>query len=128
MKEQDINRIAAIEQAILKKYGEETIKNPKSGWSDEKEREYLEQLKIESKKDKEKKPKLEKVEINRFQEDEELFMEEDKRSCPFCNIYSFSIKDDVYMNKYECCFKCYIKHVEGREDSWAEKKKKLLEE
>jgi len=32
-----------------------------------------------------------------------------------CKIYSFNIQDDVYMNKFKCCFKCYVKHVEGRD-------------
>ena len=41
----DSNRIVAIEKAISKKYGDETIQNPKSNWNPEKEKEYLEQMK-----------------------------------------------------------------------------------
>ena len=26
--------------------------------------------------------------------------------------------DDVYMSKFDCCEKCYIQFVEGREDRW----------
>ena len=40
-----------------------------------------------------------------------------------CKRYSFNLKDDVYMNKFECCFECYIKYVEGREELWQERKK-----
>ena len=34
-----------IGKAIAQKYGTDTIQNPKSNWTDEKEREYLSQLK-----------------------------------------------------------------------------------
>ena len=27
--------------------------------------------------------------------------------------------DDVYMSKFDCCFKCYIQWGEGREDRWS---------
>ena len=37
MKEKDLNYIAAVEKAIAKKYGSETIQNPKGNWDDEKE-------------------------------------------------------------------------------------------
>ena len=33
------------EQAIIEKYGEKTIQHPKKEWNDEKEKEYLEDLK-----------------------------------------------------------------------------------
>ena len=38
----DLNYIAKLEQEVSKKYGKETIVNPKQGWDDEKEKEYLE--------------------------------------------------------------------------------------
>ena len=41
-----------------------------------------------------------------------------ERSCPVCNTYSFSSKDDVYMTKFDCCFSCYVQYVEDREDRW----------
>ena len=41
----DLNQIAKIEKAMSKKFGKESIVNPKSGWDDEKEKEYLEDLK-----------------------------------------------------------------------------------
>ena len=44
------NEIAAIEKAIKEKYGKETIAHPRSEWDDEKEREYLNQIKELAKK------------------------------------------------------------------------------
>ena len=40
-----LDEIAALEKAISKKYGSETIKDPRSDWTDEKEAEYVEQSK-----------------------------------------------------------------------------------
>ena len=45
MKTNDLNKIAAFEKAIKKKYGYDAVKNPNSGWDDEKEKEYLETTK-----------------------------------------------------------------------------------
>ena len=39
----DPNYVAKVEQAIAKKYGDKTIQHPKKEWTDEKEKEYLEQ-------------------------------------------------------------------------------------
>ena len=41
----DTNDIAAIEKAISKKYGDEAIVNPKSLWDEDKEKDYIEQVK-----------------------------------------------------------------------------------
>ena len=45
MKKEDPNYVIKIEKAIADKYGEEAIQNPKSGWTDEKEKQYIDQLK-----------------------------------------------------------------------------------
>ena len=45
MKVKDLDKVVAIEKAIAKKFGTETIANPKAFWTDEKEEEYLEQVK-----------------------------------------------------------------------------------
>ncbi len=45
MTEKDYNYIAKIEKAIQDKYGEETVQNPRSNWTDEKEEEYIQQAK-----------------------------------------------------------------------------------
>ena len=41
----DLNYIAGLEKVIKKKYGDEAIINPRSGWSDEKEQDYANQVK-----------------------------------------------------------------------------------
>ena len=109
------NEIAAIEKAIREKYGEEAIQNPKKTWNEEKEKKYLEGLK-EFYKNKETKRKTE--ERDGFLIKNKKASNSQSRSCPVCGVYSFSSKDDLYMNKFECCFKCYIQYVEGREKRW----------
>ena len=114
-KEKDLNYIASVEKAIKEKYGEETIVNPKSRWNKEKESKYLEGLKKLYDKKREKSPK---VEVEGFLLSGKRATMDSTRSCPVCSSYSFDIKDDLYMNKFKCCFECYIKHVEGREVRW----------
>ena len=41
MKEKDWDYIAKVEKAISKKYGKETVQNPKASWDEEKEKEYI---------------------------------------------------------------------------------------
>ena len=116
MKEKDLDYIAKVEKAIAKKYGLEVIINPKSLWTDEKEDEYLKQIKERHKKTL--KGFKEKVEKDGFFISKHLITRKSKRKCPVCDIYSFDLKDDLYMNKFECCFRCYIQYIEGREDRW----------
>ena len=118
MKKEDLNKIAAIEKAILKKYGDEAVANPKAFWTDEKEKEYLKELKELYKKEIKQQEDTEKVEKDGFFLSKNLITKKSKRKCPICDIYSFDLKDDVYMNKFECCFKCYIQYVQGREERW----------
>jgi len=116
--DKDWNRIAKIEQAISKKYGEEAIQNPKGSWTDKKEQEYLEQIKQLSKKETYLQEKDEKVEVNGILVPKKLLNRESNRTCPVCDTYSFDVRDDVYMNKYDCCRRCYVKYIEDREERW----------
>jgi hypothetical protein len=118
MKQKTLNKIAEIERAIAKKFGKEAITNPKSLWTDEKEEEYLEQLKEFYKEECKKKEQKEKVEKDGFFLPKNLITKENKRKCPVCGVFSFEIRDDLYMNKFECCFDCYIQHVQANEDRW----------
>jgi len=118
MKQKTLNKIAEIERAIAKKFGKEAITNPKSLWTDEKEEEYLEQLKEFYKEEYKKKEQKEKVEKDGFFLPKNLITKENKRKCPICGVFSFEIKDDLYMNKFECCFDCYIQYVQLNEDKW----------
>ena len=117
MKKKDPNYVVKLEKAIAKKYGEETIENPKKYWTDEKEKEYLSELKefYENTEDKE---DIDKDEVNGVFIPKKLLNRESNRSCPICNVYSFKSNDDVYMTKFDCCEKCYIQWVEDREERW----------
>lgn len=113
--EKDLNKIAKIEQAIKEKYGEEAIQNPKKNWDQEKENKYLKDLKkFYNREGKEKQT----IEQEGFVVRQKKQNKDNGRSCPVCGSYSFSFEDDLYMTKYECCFECYIKFVEDREERW----------
>ena len=114
----DLNKIAKIEKAMSKKFGPESIVNPKSGWDDDKEKEYLEDLKeFYSEESRQEEDKINK---DGFFITRNLINKEINRVCPVCNTYSFSGRDDLYMNKFECCETCYIQWVEDREEKWLE--------
>ena len=59
-----------------------------------------------------------KVENDGFFVSKKLLNKESQRTCPVCNVYSFDMKDDIYMNKFECCYNCYIQYVDNREERW----------
>ena len=93
----DLNKIAKIEKAIAKKFGHETIINPKSRWTDEKEQEYLQQLKEFYSKQRKRTDDSEKIEEEGFLLSKNLISKESKRVCPICDKYSFDLRDDIYM-------------------------------
>ena len=117
-KHKDPNYVVRVEKAIAKKYGPETIQNPKANWDDEKEKEYKEQIKKMLEKEDQFREKAEKIEVDGVFVNKKLLTREHNRKCPVCNSFSFSIHDDVYMTKYECCKNCYIRWVEDREERW----------
>jgi len=110
--------VAKVEQAIEKKYGKEAIEHPRKNWDDEKEKQYLEQAEEFAKKQRKNKDKVEKIEKDGFLISKKLITKRSNRTCPVCDIYSFNIKDDIYMNKYDCCFKCFLQYVDEREERW----------
>ena len=114
----DLNKVAAIEKAIKKKYGSDAIKNPNAGWDDEKEKEYLESSKKFETKISKFNEDNDLVEAEGFLMPKRLLNSESDRTCPVCSTYSFNKADDFYMYKYQCCSLCYIKWVEGREERW----------
>lgn len=117
MSKKDPNYIVKLEKAIAEKYGEEAIQNPKKNWNEEKEAQYTEDLKILYQKRQELATE-DKVDVDGVLVNKKLFSKESNRSCPVCNTYSFSYRDDLYMTKFQCCEKCYVKWVEDREDRW----------
>ena len=110
----DPDYLIKVEKAIEEKYGAKTIQNPEAGWDIEKEKKYLDQIKKIAKAEI---PK-EKIEVNGVLMPKKLFTKESQRTCPECKIYSFDMRDDLYMAKFKCCFKCYVQYVEGREEKW----------
>tara|TARA_B100000123_G_scaffold46905_1_gene31296 strand:- start:22 stop:408 length:387 start_codon:yes stop_codon:yes gene_type:complete len=118
MKFKNPDKIAAVEKAIGKKYGKETIQNPNAGWDDDKEREYLESTKKFQAKVSKYHEDNDLVEVDGFLMPKRLLNSESNRTCPTCSTYSFNKADDFYMHKFECCQACYIRWVEGREERW----------
>ena len=114
----DLNQIAKVEKAMSKKFGKESIINPKSGWDDEKEEQYLQDLKEFY--SEERKETEDKINEDGFLITRNLINKEINRVCPVCETYSFSGKDDLYMNKFECCYTCYLKWVEHDKEKWLE--------
>ena len=112
----DLNKIAKIEKAMSKKIGQESIVNPKSGWDDDKEKQYLEDLKEFY--SEESRQEDDKINEDGFFITRNLINKELNRVCPVCETYSFSGRDDLYMNKFECCYTCYLKWVEFDKEKW----------
>ena len=111
MNDKDDNYLIKVEKAIQEKYGDEAIQNPKASWDEEKEKDYLNQIKKIAKSEK---PK-EKIEVDGVLMPKKLFRKESTRTCPKCKIYSFDARDDLYMAKFKCCYVCYLKiEVKGQ--------------
>ena len=119
MKEKkDWDYIAKLEKAIAKKYGDLTIQNPANFWDEEKETQYLEQLKEQCKKEDRNTIKKERKEVDGVLVSTKLINKSGFDVCPVCLKYGLNLKDEIYMYKYDCCLTCYIKNIEGREEKW----------
>ena len=118
MKKPDPNYIAKLEQAIAKQYGKATVQNPRGNWTDEKEKDYLQQLEDLAKKENKIREQSEKIEIDGVHISKKTLSRSPVRTCSVCETYSMKPKDDVYMSKFECCRRCYIAWVEDREERW----------
>lgn len=124
----DPDRLIKVERAIAKLYGEETTANPHAFWDKEKEIHFFSEIKKIEEKRINSQHYNEKVDVDGVLIPKKLVTakETSSRTCVICNTYSFKLKDDLYMYKFGCCFKCFIQHVEGRESKWQEKKKNLI--
>ena len=115
----DSNYIAKLEKAIAQKYGEEATHNPKRFWDEEKEKQYIQQSVEEQQKFAKNAESQDKIEADGFLINKKLLNRDHNRTCPVCSKYSFHPRDDLYMNKFEACFRCYIQYIEGgREERW----------
>ena len=120
MSKDKLNHIAAVEQAISKKYGDEAIQNPKANWDENKEKEYLQQMKEFYQKTQQIEESQEKVDVNGIKISKKLLNRDAIRSCPICSSFARKSMDDVCLVKFDCCFNCYIQYVEDREERWTE--------
>jgi len=118
MKDKDLNHIAAVEKAIAEKYGAETIANPKAHWDEEKEKEYLSQMREFYQKIKKNEEYEEKIDINGIKVSKKLLNRESLTSCSVCGSFPRKSMDDVCLTKFDCCYICYIQYVEDREEKW----------
>jgi len=114
----NFDKKAAVEKAITERYGEDTIQNPRANWDDEKEKEYLEQMKEFYKKIKKNEESQEKIDINGIKVSKKLLNRESLKSCPVCGAFPKKSMDDVCIVKFGCCNKCYDQYIEGREERW----------
>ena len=115
--EKDLNKVAAIEKAINKKYGPEAIQNPKAGWTPEKEKAYKEQLNEFEHRKRQLETNSEKILKDGF------YITPNKskvglKSCSSCHSTIKTIRDDIYYLKYEACETCFIQYIEDREPRW----------
>jgi hypothetical protein len=118
MKNKQLNKIAALEKAISEKYGEEAIVNPKSNWDESKEQAHLEQMRALYKKQNKVSDSNEKIDLNGIKVAKKLLNRESLKTCPICGNFPKKSMDDVCLIKFDCCNKCYIQHIEGREERW----------
>jgi hypothetical protein len=115
----DQDYIAKLERAISQKYGDEAINNPQRFWNEDKEKEYIQQSIDERQKFSKLSDGEDKVEQDGFLINKKLLNKDHNRTCPVCKKYSFHPRDDLYMNKFEACFQCYMQYIDAREERWA---------
>ena len=118
MNKKDPNYVAALEKAIKEKYGDFVTMNPKYFWNQEKEREYVAEVKETVKKELDNERTREKVDLDGILIPKKLINKSSNKTCSLCKQYSFSKNDDVYLNKFSTCQRCYVQHIEDREDRW----------
>lgn len=114
----DIEYVGKVEKAIADKYGEESVVNPRSLWDEQKESQYLEQVKENAEKYYKKEEDDDIIEKDGIFVSKKLLSMSNTEKCNICNKYMLSSKDKVFLFKWECCNKCYIEWVEGREERW----------
>ena len=107
MTNKDLNYIAAVEKAIKEKYGEETIQNPASNWDEEKEKQYLQQMKELYSKSTKNKEWQDKVDVNGIKVTKKLLNRESLKCCPVCGSFPKKSMDDVCLVKFDCCSNCW---------------------
>ena len=114
----DPNYLAAVEKAITEKYGKDTVQDFRNQWQEDKEKDYLKQLKRLTKKNDNLSSTKEEFSVGDIKITKRRSKQKQDRTCPVCKTYSFSRRDDLYMNRFECCYECYVDFIEFRESAW----------
>jgi transcriptional regulator of heat shock response len=99
--------IAGVEKQLRQRYGEEIVQPIKC-----KDEEELKKIKKETE---EFYDKLAETYVTNRENNKSYLIE---RTCEICENFSFSARDDVYMIKFKCCFECYVKYLENREEQY----------
>ncbi len=102
----DLDYIATLEKAMAETYGKATVQDFRSNWESAKEKDYHCQLKS--------------AKTKQANKDNKRSVKNTERTCPVCKTYSFSIKDDLYMNRFKCCYNCYIDFAKSRPQEWSD--------
>jgi phage-related protein len=112
----DMNFIQALEKAVKEKYGEEATHNPKQFWDEEKEKQYIEQQRELNNKKYKYDQTREKVELDGVLLPKKLINKNINKECSICKKYSFDKRDDLYLNKFKACYRCYLCELEVKKD------------
>ena len=116
----DWDTIAALERAIAERYGKNTVQDFRAEWEENKEEQYLEQIKAHRKSKDTRTTQMETITKGDVIIKKRIRKHKQDRTCPVCKTYSFSGRDDLYMNRFDCCEQCYIFFVVNREERWQE--------
>jgi len=102
-KEKDLNYIAKVEKAIEKRWGDVATHNPARYWDDEKEKEYLEQLKerVQNEESSSTTKEHDGILIT-----SKLFNNRRIDKCPKCDSFKLSSRDKVLVKKIGHCQRC----------------------
>lgn len=103
-----LDYIQALEKAVKEKYGDIATMNPKHFWNEQKEKNYIEDTKSATIKEYKSLDSREKVEIDGIYISKNTLEQKLNRVCGACSKYSFSTSDDLYLNKFNMCYKCYV--------------------
>lgn len=104
----NINFIQALEKAVKEKYGDIATMNPKHFWDENKEKQYIEDAKLTLMTENNNSDLKQKVEIDGILISKSVLQQKENRICGECKKYSFNQKDDLYLNKFNSCYKCYL--------------------
>lgn len=110
----DPNYIAALEKAIVEKYGEAAASNPRGTWNPDKEALYQQDIREAYRKEQENKKNDPQVQIDGLLCSKKLINKTIDRQCNFCKKYSFDRFDDLFLTKFSCCQICYLDKVKDK--------------